>query len=515
MSQQVRVRFAPSPTGALHIGGIRTALYNYLFARQHKGDFLLRIEDTDQTRYVPGAEAYIEEALRWCGLHPDEGPGIGGNYGPYRQSERMHIYKDYTIQLVERGFAYYAFDSPEELDAMRSRAQESGQQQASYDHHTRSSMRNSLTMSAKAVQSLLESGAPYVIRLKVTPGQDIHIQDRVRGDVVFQSTELDDKVLLKSDGMPTYHLANVVDDHLMEITHVIRGEEWLPSTAHHVLLYRGFGWEDTMPEFAHLPLILKPDGKGKLSKRDGAKFGIPVFPLSWQGDTEETSFTGFREAGFYSEAMINFLVMLGWNPGTDQEIFSLEELVSVFNIDKIHKSGARFDFDKAMWFNQQYLMQKPNETLAEEIKPKIINSRLRWTDDQLSAICGLMKVRVHKLQEIVSEGHYFFQDITAYDEGMVRKKWSEDKKPVMNSLLAFLCSQPKFTAEHLESVTRQWLADQQKSLGDFLPLLRLGLAGTMKGPGVFEMMEILGVEQSRQRLEKAQTDFDTILHRPQ
>ncbi|RME93486.1 MAG: glutamate--tRNA ligase, partial [Bacteroidetes bacterium] len=350
----VRVRFAPSPTGALHIGGVRTALYNYLLAKKLGGTFILRIEDTDQTRYVPGAEAYILEALDWLGLTPDEGPGFGGAYGPYRQSERQAQYLKYAQELVASGRAYYAFDTPEELEAQRELAKAAGKHSFKYDAQSRGQLRNSLSLPKAEVEALLADGVPYTIRLLVEPGQTVVIEDLVRGSVSFQTDELDDKVLLKADGMPTYHLANIVDDHLMKISHVIRGEEWLPSTAHHVLLYRAFGWEDTMPAFAHLPLILKPTGKGKLSKRDGLKLGIPVFPLAWKGDTPEDSFMGFREFGFDPAAVLNFLALLGWNPGTDQEIFSLDELIAAFSIEKIGKAGARFDFDKAKWFNQQY-----------------------------------------------------------------------------------------------------------------------------------------------------------------
>ena len=371
----IRVRFAPSPTGALHIGGVRTALYNYLLVKKLGGTFILRIEDTDQTRFVPGAEEYIIETLKWCGIEPTEGIGFGdGEYAPYRQSERKKLYQDYANQLINSGNAYYAFDTPSEIEAMRERLKNESNQ--SYSLTTRGSMKNSLTLSEKEVKELMESGTPYVIRLKVPENVNVAIDDLIRNTVTFNTNELDDKVLLKADGMPTYHLANIVDDYLMKITHVIRGEEWLPSAGHHALIYKAFGWESIMPRFAHLPLILKPDGKGKLSKRDGKKFGFPVFPLSWNGETEEDSFLGFREMGFDPRAVINFLALLGWNSGTEQEIFSMDELSEKFSLEKINKSGARFDYDKAKWFNQQYIMLTPNEDLAEQLYPLSIMVKL-------------------------------------------------------------------------------------------------------------------------------------------
>ncbi len=506
----VRVRFAPSPTGALHIGGIRTALYNYLFARQHKGDFILRIEDTDQNRYVPGAEEYILEALQWCGLQPDEGPGIGGAYGPYRQSERKGIYREYAEQLVSAGKAYYAFDSETELEEKRERLRQAGYPSPQYDHRMRGDMRNSLSLDPEDVQDRLASGDPWVIRLKVEPGQDIVVHDMIRGEVTFRSDELDDKVLLKSDGMPTYHMANIVDDRLMAITHVIRGEEWLPSTAHHVLLYRGLGWEEGMPQFAHLPLIMKPDGKGKLSKRDGARFGMPVFPLSWKGESEEDSFTGFREEGFDPRALINFLAFLGWNPGTEQEIFSLEELIDTFSPERIHKSGARFDFDKAKWFNQQYLMAASDEALASEIQPIIAEKGWQAESAFLAGVCGLMKERVTFARDIPVEGYYFFEDVALYDEVMVQKRWNKETAVHFKTLTALLLDFKPFEAEALESRTKEWLAANNLGFGAILPLFRLALAGTMKGPGVFQMMALFGQEKTAARIQKAQLDFDRL-----
>lgn len=509
-SRPVRVRFAPSPTGALHIGGVRTALYNVLFARKHGGTFILRIEDTDQNRYVPGAEDYILEALDWCGLSPDEGPVQGGDYGPYRQSERKALYRQYAEQLVESGHAYYAFDREQDLEAMRERLKQAGNPAPQYDHRIRMDMRNSLSMDPEDVAHRLAAGEDYIIRLKIDPGQEIHITDEIRGDVVFRSEELDDKVLLKSDGMPTYHMANIVDDHLMKITHVIRGEEWLSSTAHHVLLYRGLGWEATMPAFAHLPLIMKPDGKGKLSKRDGARFGIPVFPLSWTGETEEDSFVGFREFGFDPGAVVNFLAFLGWNPGTEQELFDLRELTEAFTIDRIHKSGARFDFDKAQWYNQQYLMATPSSDLAAQIAP-LVEAR-GWPAEPhfLAQVCDLMKERVTFAKDIPVEGAYFFTDVQSYDEGMVRKRWKPESRTHLEDIIQRLQAVEPFHGEELEALVKSYLEERQIGFGAVLPLFRLALAGTMKGPGVFEMMEVLGKEKSLARLETAIADFDRI-----
>ena len=509
-NRPVRVRFAPSPTGALHIGGVRTALYNMLFARQNGGTFLLRIEDTDQNRYVPGAEAYILEALAWVGIVPDEGPTQGGDCGPYRQSERKDLYRQYAEQLVENGHAYYAFDREQDLDAMRERLKQAGNQAPQYDHRIRMDMRNSLSMDPEDVAHRLKEGEDYIIRLKIDPGQEIRIMDEIRGEVIVRSEELDDKVLLKTDGMPTYHLANIVDDHLMEITHVIRGEEWLPSTAHHVLIYRGLGWEDTMPAFAHLPLIMKPDGKGKLSKRDGARFGMPVFPLSWQGETEEDSFVGFRETGFDPRAVINFLAFLGWNPGTEQEIFSMEELIKAFSVDRIHKSGARFDFDKAQWYNQQYLQSTPSSQLAAQIAPLVEANGWSFDLSYLAQVCDLMKERVMYTNEIPTQGSYFFTDVQSYDEAMIQKRWKPESRSHLEAILDRLRTQDEFVGEELENLVKAYLEENQLGFGAILPLFRLALAGTMKGPGVFEMIEVLGKDRSLARLEKAMVDFDRI-----
>ncbi len=504
-----RVRFAPSPTGALHIGGIRTALYNYLFARKTGGVFILRIEDTDQLRYVPGAEAYILEALEWFGLRPDEGPGVGGgDFGPYRQSERKAIYAQYALELVQKGHAYYAFDTAEELDRYRQEAQERGGETFKYDGKTRLSLHNSLTLPESEVRARIEAGNPWVIRLKVPQDQTITVEDLIRGTVHFQSNELDDKVILKSDGMPTYHLANIVDDHLMEITHVIRGEEWLPSTAHHVLLYQAMGWD--MPLFAHLPLILKPNGQGKLSKRDGVQLGIPVFPLAWKGETPEESFTGFREAGFLPEAAINFLALLGWNPGTEQELFRLEELVASFSIEKIGKSGARFDYDKARWFNQQHLMGLADAELATRVRP-IIEAQGQYPENTfLEAFCGLMKERVVMLPDFWDSGRYFFEDFIVFDEKTVAKKWDAGKKALFHELLSRLEALPTFETGTIHDALEGWMAEKELKPGDLFPLLRIALIGTMKGPGVPEMLALFGFHESKRRLLQAATRFDAV-----
>ncbi|MFN0016496.1 MAG: glutamate--tRNA ligase [Saprospiraceae bacterium] len=498
----VRVRFAPSPTGALHIGGIRTALYNYLFARQFGGTFILRIEDTDQNRYVPGAEQYIIEALRWTGLIPDEGVGFGGDHGPYRQSDRKDIYQKFAHELVRLGHAYYAFDTPESLESLRE-----AEANFTYNHRTRSGLQNSLTLPEEAVQQRLKEGISCVVRLKVEPDQAIQIQDLIRGEVVFQSSELDDKVLLKADGMPTYHLANIVDDHLMGITHVIRGEEWLPSTAHHVLLYRGFGWEGTMPRFAHLPLILKPEGNGKLSKRDGAKFGMPVFPLAWAGQTPEERFPGFREAGFLPEATVNFLALLGWHPGDDQEIFSMDALVQAFSVEHIGKSGARFDYEKAKWFNQRYIQATDNAALADMIRPLAETKGYRTDTPFLSQVAALMKERVTFLPDFVEQGYYLFEPVRAYDNDMLQKRWTPALQPAFEAVIGQFGVANPYEATHLEAAMKQYMADNGIKPGDILPLLRLALAGTMKGPGVFEMAAVFGKEETVRRLHAALAHF--------
>ncbi len=500
---KIRVRFAPSPTGALHIGGVRTALYNYLFAKKEGGTFILRIEDTDQTRYVPGAEKYIMEALEWAGLKLDEGPGIGGEHGPYRQSERKALYGEYAKKLVDSGHAYYAFDTPEDLAKAREE-----HPNFKYGIMTRSVMKNSLTMSAEEVQQKLDAGEPSVIRLKVPADEAILINDIVRGEVTFQSNELDDKVMLKGDGMPTYHLANIVDDHLMEISHVIRGEEWLTSTAHHVLLYRAFGWEDTMPKFSHLPLILKPTGKGKLSKRDGAKLGIPVFPLSWDGGTPENTFDGFREFGFLPEAMLNFLAFLGWNPGTEQEIFTKEELAAVFDLEKVGKSGAKFDYDKAKWFNQQYIMGKDDDALVEMVTPIIKEHHGEVDADFLKGFVGLMKERATLLPDFWTAGSYFFKDVEEFDLKSIRKRWKPENSPKMKAFIGAINGLENFDATSIETAIHAFMEKEELGMGVVMPALRLALTGTMKGPSVFDMMSLLGKQRVVERLEKGFQYFD-------
>ncbi len=507
----MRLRFAPSPTGPLHIGGVRTALYNFLLARKEGGAFILRIEDTDQTRYVPGAEEYILESLRWCGLEPDEGPGFGGAYGPYRQSERKALYAAYAEELVARGKAYYAFDTPEELAARREAFQKQGLPNFKYGAAVRMQMRNSLSLSANEVQELLDSGTPYTLRLKVDPGSEVLIRDRIRGEVRFKTEELDDKVLLKADGMPTYHLANVVDDHLMKITHVIRGEEWLSSTAHHVLLYQAFGWEEQIPEFAHLPLILKPTGKGKLSKRDGTKLGIPVFPLSWEGSTPEESFKGFREFGFDPRAVINFLAFLGWNPGTEQELFSLEELVQAFSIEKIGKAGARFDYDKALWFNQQYIQASDNAYLAEQIRPILKEHGHEPSQEWLEKFCGLLKERVSLYPDFWEQGKYLLEPVSEYDSKTLRKKWKPERLPLFLEMTASLEVLPDFTAATIEQAVKAFAERQQLKPGEVFPILRIALTGTTRGPGIFEVMELLGKEESISRLKTALPAFQEFV----
>jgi glutamyl-tRNA synthetase len=513
MTRPVRVRFAPSPTGPLHIGGVRTALYNYLFARKHGGTFLLRVEDTDQGRYVPGAEAYITESLRWCGLEPDEGPEQGGPFAPYRQSERRTVYEAHAQELVRRGAAYHAFDTPVSLEARRLEAEQAGTA-FRYDAQTRMGLENSLTLPAGEVARRLAAGEPAVIRLKVPAGETVAVEDLVRGQVVFNTDELDDKVLLKADGMPTYHLANIVDDHLMEITHVIRGEEWLPSTGHHVLLYQAFGWEATMPRFAHLPLILKPDGKGKLSKRDGARFGIPVFPLAWDGESPEDSFRGVREYGFLPSAVLNFLAFLGWNPGTDQELFSLPELAAAFSLDKISKGGARFDYDKAKWFNQQYLHAMEPALLATWVRPWVRAVGYEVSDSRLQEICRLMKDRLSLLSDLPEQAAYLLGPVRAVDAVQVRKRWDPTSRALVEALAGVLSDVAVFDAAGLEEQVKSFAAERGIKIGQLMPLLRLALAGTMQGPMVFDMMQVLGREAVRTRLHEACEHFDRLVASP-
>ena len=536
MERRVRVRFAPSPTGALHIGGVRTALYNYLFARQHGGDMLLRIEDTDSTRFVPGAEEYILEALDWLGIGIDEGLRMNngmieavGSHGPYRQSERREIYHTYVKQLLDSGHAYIAFDTPAELDAKRAEIPN-----FQYDARTRMQMRNSLTMPADEVQALIAKGEKYVVRFKVEPNEDVHVHDLIRGEVVINSNILDDKVLYKSaDDLPTYHLANIVDDHLMEISHVIRGEEWLPSAPLHVLLYRAFGWEDSMPEFAHLPLLLKPDGNGKLSKRDGDRLGFPVFPLEFHNQKDGTVSSGYRESGYLPEAVINFLALLGWHGTGDQEMYTMDQLIKEFSLDRVSKSGAKFDYEKGKWFNHQYLQLRSNEELAEMFMPVLkeklstiqtktqsqtISNKDAVSNHQLAKIIGLVKDRVNFVPELWEQANFFFVAPTEYDEKSLKKRWKEDSPRHMQELLALLETvseedwhkneqmvndQMVNTVWHLDKVVMPWIAEHEYGVGIVMNAFRICLVGAARGPHIWNITDILGKEETLRRLRTA------------
>lgn len=497
--RKVRVRFAPSPTGALHIGGVRTALYNYLFAKQYGGDLVFRIEDTDSHRFVPGAEEYIIESFNWLGIKFDEGVSFGGNYGPYRQSERREVYKKYVKQLLDEGKAYYAFDTSAELQAKRDAVAN-----FQYDAHTRMEMRNSLSLSKADVNKLLDAGEQYTVRFKIEPGEDIHVKDMIRGDVCIKSDILDDKVLYKSaDELPTYHLANIVDDHLMEITHVIRGEEWLPSAPLHVLLYRAFGWEGTMPHFAHLPLLLKPEGKGKLSKRDGDRLGFPVFPLEWHDPKTGEISSGYRESGYFPEAVVNFLALLGWNPGTDQEIFSLDELIKSFDITKCSKSGAKFDYKKGIWFNHEYILRKSDEEVAKLFAPIVANNGVDATMEQVTQVVHMMKDRVDFIKDLWPLCSFFFIAPVEYDSKTVKKRWKEYSSQQMTELVDVLQGIDDFSAEGQEPVVMKWVEDKGYKLGDVMNAFRLALVGIGKGPGMFDISSFLGKEESVQRLRRA------------
>ena len=496
--RKVRVRFAPSPTGALHIGGVRTALYNYLFARQHGGEMVFRIEDTDSNRFVPGAEEYILESFRWLGIHFDEGVSFGGDHGPYRQSERREIYKKYVDQLLEEGKAYIAFDTPEELDKKREEIPN-----FQYDAKTRHLMRNSLTLPQEEVQALIDGGTQYVVRFLIEPGQDVHVDDIIRGDVKINSSILDDKVLYKSaDSLPTYHLANLVDDHLMEISHVIRGEEWLPSAPLHVLLYRAFGWEDTMPRFAHLPLLLKPDGKGKLSKRDGDRLGFPVFPLEWHDPKTGDVSSGYRESGYLPEAVINFLALLGWNPGTDQEILSMDDLIAQFDLTKCSKSGARFDYVKGQWFNREYILASDNEKLVPEFAKILSENGINETPERLAAVIGMMKMKkinfIHELWPLCA--FFFIRPEYSMDDKFTRKNWKEGTAAEMQELVALLEGLDDFSVESQKAVVDAWA-----EAGDKRPWnpWRVCLVGTGKGPDMYELAEFLGKDETLARMRAA------------
>lgn len=499
MSQKVRVRFAPSPTGPLHIGGVRTALYNYLFAKKHGGDFILRIEDTDSQRFVPGAEEYIIEAFTWLGLQFDEGTHLGGPFAPYRQSDRKDIYKKYVELLLNRGAAYIAFDTPAELEAKRAEIAN-----FQYDASTRSQMRNSLTLAEDEVNSLIKEGNQYVVRFKIEPDREVLVNDLIRGEVKYNSSVLDDKVLYKSaDNLPTYHLANIVDDHLMEITHVIRGEEWLPSAPLHVLLYQAFGWEDTMPHFSHLPLLLKPEGNGKLSKRDGDRLGFPVFPLEWKDPKTGEISSGYRESGYLPEAVINFLALLGWNPGNDKEIMPMDELIHLFSLEKCSKSGAKFDFEKGKWFNHQYIQLSSNKEIANIFYPMLEEKDVDVNIEYVETVVGLVKERVNFVKELWEQSFFFFKAPVEYDEKVVKKRWKEDSPVLMTELVDVLKNIDDFSAHNQEEVVKAWIESKGYHLGNIMNAFRLAVVGESKGPHMFDITATIGKEETLSRIERA------------
>ena len=504
MERKVRVRFAPSPTGALHIGGVRTALFNYLFARQHGGDMLLRIEDTDSTRFVPGAEEYITESLAWLGIEIDEGicqdaPNGQGDHGPYRQSERREIYHKYVDQLLASGNAYIAFDTPEQLEAKRAEIAN-----FQYDARTREQMVNSLTLSKEEVEERIANGEKYVVRFKVEPNIDVHVQDLIRGEVVINSNILDDKVLYKSaDDLPTYHLANIVDDHLMEISHVIRGEEWLPSAPLHVLLYKAFGWEESMPQFAHLPLLLKPDGNGKLSKRDGDRLGFPVFPLEFHNQKDGSVSSGYREEGYYPEAVINFLALLGWHATGDQEMYTMQELIEQFSLERVSKSGAKFDYEKGKWFNHQYLQLKSNEELAEQFMPYLEAKGLSGDKAVVAKVIGLTKDRVNFVSELWEQVNFFFVAPEEYDEKSLKKRWKEDSPKHMTEMLALLEAHEDWSAEGLDNLIMPWIAEKEYGVGIVMNAFRICLVGAARGPHIWNITDVLGKEETLKRVRTA------------
>lgn len=500
MNREVRVRFAPSPTGPLHIGGVRTALYNYLFARRHGGKMILRIEDTDSQRFVPGAEEYIIESLKWCGIEIDEGVGVGGPHAPYRQSERREIYLKYAKQLVDAGWAYYAFDTPEELDTLRKEAEEAGKTFA-YNYEVREKLPTSLSLTAEEVEARIARGDQWVVRFKMPENEIVKMDDLIRGHVEVNTSTLDDKVLYKSaDALPTYHLANIVDDHLMEVSHVIRGEEWLPSLPLHYLLYRAFGWTETQPEFAHLPLLLKPTGSGKLSKRDGDKMGFPVFPLFWTSPTGETS-RGYREDGYLAEAFINMLSLLGWNPGTDQEIFSMQELIDAFSLDRVSKAGARFQPDKAKWFNAQYMHSLSNEQLAPFAQPILKAHGVEVSDELAGKAAGIMKERMTLTTDIWDLTSFFFVAPTEYEEKLTKKQWKGDNPAMLAKLRGVLEGIEDFSKENTEAVVRAWIEAEGYALGQVMNTLRLALVGAGKGPGMFDVTEFIGKVECLKRID--------------
>jgi glutamyl-tRNA synthetase len=503
MNKEIRVRFAPSPTGPLHIGGVRTALYNYLFAKKHGGKMILRIEDTDQNRFVSGAEKYIIESLSWCEIKFDEGINEGGPYAPYRQSDRKSIYREYAMQLVNSGHAYYAFDTPEELEVLRKKLETEKALNTSYSPISRMNMKNSLTLGEKEVTDKIKSGEHYVIRFKTPEDEDIVFTDVIRGQMHVKSATLDDKVLFKSDGMPTYHLANVVDDKLMKITHVIRGEEWLPSLALHVMLYRAFGREEEMPQFAHLPLILKPDGKGKLSKRDGDKMGFPVFPLEWISPESGELYSGYRESGYFPEAFVNLLAFLGWNPGSEQELFSMDEMIRAFSLERVGKSGSRFDPEKAKWFNHQYLIRKNDEILCNLFQPILKAKNIEASDEFVIKVISLIKERTHFVKDFWDQSCFFFVPPSTYDPQMVNKAWNENTPEIITTLLANLQAESDFTVVYLDHLIKLFTENQNIGMGQVMTPLRLALVGSAMGPGVTTIMELLGKDKVLSRIDLA------------
>ena len=506
--QKIRVRFAPSPTGPLHIGGVRTALYNYLFARKHGGVIILRIEDTDQHRYVQGAEDYIIESLNWCGIHFDEDSLHGGPYGPYRQSERKHSYLDYAEMLIKSGHAYYAFDTPEELEVMRAKEKNKDVYLSQYGPFTRMGMKNSLTLLQDEVTQRISSGEPYVIRIMIPENEEIHVNDLIRGDVMVQSSSLDDKVLFKSDGWPTYHLANIVDDHLMEISHVIRGEEWLPSAPLHVLLYRYLGWEDTMPQFAHLPLLLKPDGNGKLSKRDGDRLGFPVFPLQWTDPVTHEISSGYRESGYLPEAFINMLAFLGWNPGTEQELFTMDELIHEFSLERVGKHGSKFDPEKARWYNHQYLVKKPEKELIDILNSELVKRDLHFEDPYIASVIHLIKERANLIPDLWINSWFFFVPPTSYDELVVKKVWNP--APAVSELLSsFMEEATSIGWEHdtLHAFIQEFISRKNVKMGQLMNPLRLLMIGNSQGPGIMDIAILLGKEEFLKRIQTGLTQL--------
>ena len=510
MNKKVRVRFAPSPTGALHIGGVRTALYNYLFAKKNNGAMILRIEDTDQNRFVEGAEDYIKKSLEWCGIELDEGPDQGGEFGPYRQSERKDLYAQYAEQLIKEDKAYYAFDTPEEENAMKEKLREAGVHNPSYNAITRHTMNNSLTLSAEEVKKRLDAGEPYVIRIKIPKKEEIRFEDEIRGWIMVHSSALDDKILMKSDGMPTYHMANIVDDHLMQITHVIRGEEWLPSAPLHVFLYKALGWESTMPKFAHLPLLLKPEGTGKLSKRDADKHGFPIFPLEWKMPSDGELLKGFKESGYLPNAFVNFLAMLGWNPGTEQELFDMPALIETFSLDRVAKAGAKFDINKANWFNEQYIKDLPAETLVGYLKASLTDEETSYSEDQLISICELMRERITFPGDLYEKAKFLFERPASFDEKTVRTKWKPEAITIVEEFGKAISNLTDFNAAKAKETLFSTIENAGMKLGKVMPAVRLAITGAGSGPDLMIIMEVLGVKEVSERINHA---VETIVHK--